>query len=71
MTTLHVNIPADLEMELSKLQIDVETVVIDALRLYVLGNVFTATDEDVEIASVTDIADEILTADERNYYLNL
>jgi hypothetical protein len=71
MTLIHLNIPSDLETELSKLQTDLETVVITALRQYVLSVVSVANEKDLEIAAVQDNADDFLTARELDYYLTL
>ena len=68
MTLIHLNIPSDLETELSKLQTDLETVVITALRQYVLS---VANEKDLEIAAVQDNVDDFLTAQELDYYLTL
>lgn len=71
MTLIHLNIPSDLETELSKLQTDLETVVITALRQYVLSVVSVANEKDLEIAAVQDNVDDFLTAQELDYYLTL
>jgi hypothetical protein len=71
MTLIHLNIPSDLETELSKLQTDLETVVITALRQYVLSVVSVANEKDLEIAAVQDNVDDFLTAGELDYYLTL
>lgn len=71
MATLQLNIPTDLENELFKLQIDLESVVIKAIRQYISSNISVASEQDMELAASQDNGDEYLTLQELNYYLAL
>lgn len=70
MIVLTVNIPEDLEKELSNLEVDLETIVIDALRQYITSDT-TASDAEIESAAAQDTAEDFLTRKELDYYLAL
>ena len=63
-------IPDDLNNELRKVTIDVENFVIGAIQ-HELERTRSATDLEIEAASIVDQSDDLLTADELKYYLNL
>ena len=71
MTTLHVTIPADLEEELTRLQPDLETIVLKAIRQFIGSTAPVATEHDLEMATAHDQTDEFLTPQELAYYLAL
>ncbi len=70
MTVLTVNIPDDLEKELSTLDADLEVVVLKALRQYISVDT-PATDTEIEDAVAQDASKDFLTRKELEYYLAL
>lgn len=70
MTVLTVNIPDDLEKELSILDTDLEAIVLEALRQYVASET-AASDAEIESATAQDTSEDFLTRKELDYYLAL
>jgi len=70
MTLIQLRIPDDLNNEIRKVTIDVENFVIGAIQ-HELERTRSATDLEIEAASIVDQSDDLLTADELKYYLNL
>lgn len=70
MTLIQLRIPDDLNNEIRKVTIDVENFVIGAIQ-HELERTRSATDLEIEAASIIDQSDDLLTADELKYYLNL
>ncbi len=68
---LQLTIPADLEVPLSRLQPNPETVVLDAIRQLLVAKTGVADDHDLEMAAVCDNTDPFLTPAELAYYLAL
>jgi post-segregation antitoxin (ccd killing protein) len=70
MTLIQLRIPDDLNNEIRKVTIDVENFVIGAIQ-HELERARSATDLEIEAASIVDQSDDLLTVDELKYYLNL
>lgn len=70
MTVLTVNIPDDLEKELSILDTDLEILVLDALRQYIASDTI-ASDAEIESAAARDASDDFLLQKELDYYVAL
>lgn len=70
MTLIQLRIPDDLNNEIRKVTIDVENFVIGAIQ-HELERTRSATDLEIEGASIVDQSDDLLTSDELKYYLNL
>jgi post-segregation antitoxin (ccd killing protein) len=70
MTLIQLRIPDDLNNEIRKVTIDVENFVIGAIQ-HELERTRSATDLEIEAASIVDQSDDLLTSDELKYYLNL
>ncbi|AEE52846.1 hypothetical protein [Haliscomenobacter hydrossis] len=70
MTLIHLLIPDDLNNEIRKVTIDVEDFVICAIQ-HELERTRSASDLEIEAASIIDQSDDLLTSDELKYYLNL
>ena len=70
MTVLELQLPDDIEEQLRQMPGDVQAFILDAVRHQLRDNKL-ATDEDIEAATVADLTDDILTAEELTYYLNL
>jgi len=70
MTVLIINIPDDLEKELSILDTDLEIIVLEALRHYVASDT-GVSDGEIESAAIQDTANDFLTSCELDYYLAL
>lgn len=70
MTLIQLRIPDELNNEIRKVTIDVENFVIGAIQ-HELERTRSATDLEIEGASIVDQSDDLLTSDELKYYLNL
>ena len=70
MTLIQLRIPDDLNNEIRKVTIDVENFVIGAIQ-HELERTKSASDLEIEAASIIDQSDDLLTSDELKYYLNL
>ena len=70
MTLIQLRIPDDLNNEIRKVTIDVENFVIGAIQ-HELERTKSASDLEIEAASIIDQSDDLLTSDEVKYYLNL
>jgi len=70
MTLIQLHIPDELNNEIRKVTIDVENFVIGAIQ-HELERTKSASDFEIEVASIIDQSDDLLTSDELKYYLNL
>lgn len=70
MTVIHLSIPDDLGLILNKTTKDVNSFVTNAIR-HELDRAITATDADIELASISDNSSDYLSIDELKYYLSL
>ncbi len=70
MTLIQLRIPDELNNEIRKVTIDVENFVIGAIQ-HELERTKSASDLEIEAASIIDQSDDLLTSDELKYYLNL
>jgi len=70
MTLIQLRIPDELNNEIRKVTIDVENFVIGAIQ-HELERTKSASDFEIEAASIIDQSDDLLTSDELKYYLNL
>lgn len=70
MTAIQLHIPDDLDRALITVTDDVESFIVHAIRKE-LARIAVASDEEIEVAAVTDQSDDLLSASELQYYLNL
>ena len=70
MTLIQLRIPDELNNEIRKVTIDVENFVIGAIQ-HELERTKSASDLEIEAASIIDQSEDLLTSDELKYYLNL
>jgi hypothetical protein len=70
MTLIQISIPDELSIALKSVTQDINSFVTDAIR-HELDRTQSATDIEIEAATISDISDEFLSSDELQYYLSL
>lgn len=70
MTLIQISIPDELSIALKSVAQDVNSFVTEAIR-HELDRTQSASDMEIEAATISDISDEFLSSNELQYYLSL